>query len=56
MNKNIRLLVEGFFDDEIFNNKNDIKSDLEDIGELILYRHRYFPKDYNELRSLLKNY
>ena len=32
MNKNIRLLVEGFFDDEIFNVENDIKSDIEDLG------------------------
>lgn len=33
MNKNIRLLVESFFDDEIFNIENNIKSDIEDIGE-----------------------
>ena len=32
MNKNIRLLVEGFFDDEIFNVENNIKSDIEDLG------------------------
>ena len=32
MKNNIRLLVEGFFDDEIFNKKDDIKTDLEDIG------------------------
>ena len=32
MHKNIRLLVESFFDDEIFNVENDIKSDLEDLG------------------------
>ena len=32
MNKNIRLLVEGFFDDEIFNVENDIKTDIEDLG------------------------
>ena len=33
MKNNIRLLVEGFFDDEIFNKKDDIKTDLEDIGD-----------------------
>ena len=32
MNKSIRLLVEGFFDDEIFDVGNDIKSDIEDLG------------------------
>ena len=38
MNKSIRLLVEGFFDDEIFDIENDIKSNIEDLG-------RYY--DYN---------
>ena len=38
MNKNIRLLVESFFDDEIFDIGNDIKTSIEDLG-------RYY--DYN---------
>ena len=33
MRKEIRLLVEGFFDDEIFNQKNDINQDIQDIGD-----------------------
>ena len=33
MNKNIKRLVESFFDDEIFNVENNIKNDLENIGE-----------------------
>ena len=37
MNKNIRLLVEGFFDDDIFDVKNDIKSDIEDLGKYYDY-------------------
>ena len=37
MNKTIRLLVESFFDDEIFDIKNDIKSDLEDLGKYYDY-------------------
>ena len=37
MNKNIRLLVEGFFDDDIFNVDDDIKSDLEDLGRYYEY-------------------
>jgi hypothetical protein len=32
MNKDIRLLIESFFDDEIFNQSNDINDTLEDIG------------------------
>ena len=38
MNKNIRLLVEGFFDDEIFNVGNDIKSNIEDLGRYYDYQ------------------
>ena len=38
MNKNIRLLVEGFFDDEIFNTNNDIKTDIEDLGKYYDYK------------------
>ena len=38
MNKSIRLLVEGFFDDEIFNTDNDIKSDIEDLGRYYEYK------------------
>ena len=38
MNKNIRLLVEGFFDDEIFNVDNDIKSNIEDLGRYYDYK------------------
>ena len=38
MNKQIRLLVEGFFDDEIFNVKDDIKSDIEDLGRYYDYQ------------------
>ena len=53
MNKNIRLLVESFFDDEIFNISHDIKQDIEDIGDQY-YRYRYFPEDFDELRSLLE--
>ena len=37
MNKTIRLLVESFFDDEIFNVENDIKSDLEDLARYYEY-------------------
>ena len=37
MNKSIRLLVEGFFDDEIFNTDNDIKTDIEDLGKYYDY-------------------
>jgi len=38
MNKQIRLLVEGFFDDDIFNVKDDIKSDIEDLGRYYDYQ------------------
>jgi len=38
MNKSIRLLIEGFFDDEIFDVKNDIKSDIEDLGKYYDYK------------------
>ena len=38
MNKSIRLLVEGFFDDEIFNTDNDIKTDIEDLGRYYDYK------------------
>ena len=38
MNKSIRLLVEGFFDDEIFDVGNDIKSDIEDLGKYYDYQ------------------
>ena len=38
MNKSIRLLLEGFFDDEIFNVENDIKSDIEDLGKYYDYQ------------------
>lgn len=37
MNKSIRLLVEDFFDDEIFNVGNDIKTDIEDLGKYYEY-------------------
>ena len=45
MNKNIRLLVESFFDDEIFNNKDNIKRDIEDIGNDILQHSIKYLKD-----------
>ena len=38
MNKSIRLLVEGFFDDDIFNTDNDIKTDIEDLGRYYDYK------------------
>ena len=38
MIKSIRLLVEGFFDDEIFDVGNDIKSDIEDLGRYYDYQ------------------
>ena len=38
MIKYIRLLVEGFFDDEIFDVGNDIKQDIEDLGKYYDYR------------------
>ena len=38
MNKSIRLLVESFFDDEIFDVGNDIKQDIEDLGKYYDYR------------------
>ena len=38
MKKEIRLLVESFFDDEIFNTDNDIKSDIEDLGKYYDYQ------------------
>ena len=38
MNKTIRLLVEGFFDDEIFDVGNDIKSSIEDLGRYYDYQ------------------
>ena len=38
MNKQIRLLIESFFDDEIFNVENDIKSDIEDLGRYYDYK------------------
>ena len=38
MNNSIRLLVEGFFDDEIFDVKTDIKTDIEDLGKYYDYR------------------
>ena len=38
MNKQIRLLVEGFFDDEIFNTDNNIKTDIEDLGKYYEYK------------------
>ena len=38
MNNSIRLLVEGFFDDEIFNTDNDIKTDIEDLGKYYDYQ------------------
>ena len=38
MNKSIRLLVEGFFDDEIFDVGNDIKSSIEDLGRYYDYK------------------
>ena len=38
MNKSIRLLVEGFFDDDIFNTDNDIKSNIEDLGRYYDYK------------------
>ena len=48
MNKNIRLLVESFFDDEIFNTDNDIKSDIEDLG-------RYYDYKVGDIYYLNKN-
>ena len=38
INKSIRLLVEGFFDDETFNVGNDIKTDIEDLGKYYDYQ------------------
>ena len=38
MNKSIRLLVESFFDDEIFDVGNDIKQDIEDLGKYYDYK------------------
>ena len=38
MNKSIRLLVEGFFDDDIFNTDNDIKTNIEDLGRYYDYQ------------------
>ena len=38
MNKQIRLLVESFFDDEIFDVGNDIKTDIEDLGRYYDYQ------------------
>ena len=38
MNRKIRLLIEGFFDDEIFNTDNDIKSNIEDLGRYYDYQ------------------
>ena len=38
MNKQIRLLIESFFDDEIFNTYNNIKSDIEDLGRYYDYK------------------
>ena len=33
MNKEIRLLIEGFFDDDLFNQEEDINQDIIDIGD-----------------------
>ena len=38
MNKQIRLLIESFFDDDIFNVEDDIKSDIEDLGRYYDYK------------------
>ena len=38
MNKHIRSLVESFFDDEIFDVGNDIKSSIEDLGRYYDYQ------------------
>ena len=46
MRKEIRLLVESFFDDEIFN-QNDINQDIEDIGDDILYNSLKYLMDIN---------
>ena len=48
MNKQIRLLVETFFDDEIFNVDNDIKSNIEDLG-------RYYDYKVGDIYYLNKN-
>ena len=32
MKKEIRLLIEGFFDDDLFNQKEDINQDIQDVG------------------------
>ena len=53
MRKEIRLLVESFFDDEIFNQKDDINQVIQDVGDRF-YSHQFFPKDFDELRSLLE--
>ena len=52
MKKDIRLLVESFFDDEIFNQKDDINQVIQDVGDSMFYK--YHPQNYNELKSLLK--
>ena len=51
MNKEIRLLIEGFFDDNIFK-PNDINQDIENVGNSILYT--YYPKDRNDLKILIE--
>ena len=38
MNNSIRLLVKGFFDDEIFDVGNDINTDIEDLGRYYDYQ------------------
>ena len=48
MDKSIRLLIEGFFDDEIFNTDNDIKSNIEDLG-------RYYDYQVGDIYYLNKN-
>ena len=53
MKKQIRLLVEGLFDD-IYDLNNDV-NDINDLGnELNKFNYKYHPKDFKELRHLVK--
>jgi len=47
MNRNIRLLVESFFDDEIFNGENNIKNDIENLGKYYEYKVGEYYKQNN---------
>lgn len=36
MNKHIKLLIESFFDDEIFDSPDDLETNLDDLGQLTI--------------------